>query len=368
MAQLTVGNFAFSMDDLDLQILFEGDVVTQNSTTLAIDVGEGQVERFTGAGFVYNFLGEPVAGTITGFQETLGGQTTFQVTGVNVSAVQFYNLAAEDDGAGVFDQFLGGDDNITGGPFGDLMSGFGGHDNIFGGSGADSLLGGEGNDHIYGQSASGGADSADVILGQGGSDYIQGNAGNDTIDGGEGSDRINGGANDDLIVGGAGNDTINGNLGNDSIAGQDGNDSLRGGQGNDSLQGNDGDDVLLGDLGVDTLTGGGGSDLFIFSGNAALFANASADMITDFQDGVDRIAVGYAPAAVLTGAVQASFSTAAAAAQQLFDANPGNSEVAALKVGSDTYLFYSSNAGVSANSAVQLTGTDPLSLTSADFS
>lgn len=367
MAQLTVGNFAFSMDDLDLQILFEGAVVTRNSTTLAIDVGGGQVERFSGSGFAYNFLGEPVAGTITGFQETLGGQTTFQVTDANVSAVQFYNLAVEGDGAGVFDQFLGGDDNITGSLFGDLMSGFGGHDNILGGSGADSLLGGEGNDHIYGQSAAGGADSADIILGQDGSDYLQGNAGNDTIDGGEGSDRINGGANDDLIVGGAGNDTVNGNLGNDSIAGQDGNDSIRGGQGNDSLQGNDGNDVLFGDLGVDTLIGGGGSDLFMFSGNAALFANASADTIADFQDGTDRIAVGYAPAAVLTGAVQVSFSTAAAAAQQLFDANAANGEVVALKVGSDTYLFYSSNAGANADSAVQLIGIDPAALGSADF-
>ena len=261
----------------------------------------------------------------------------------------------------------GGDDMLSAGAGDDQLIGGTGHDALFGGNGADTLDGGDGNDHLFGQSANGGADAADSLSGGDGSDYLQGNAGNDTLDGGEGSDRINGGANDDLIRGGNGNDTVNGNLGSDIVDGGAGNDSLRGGQGNDSISGGDGNDVVMGDLGVDTLSGGAGVDLFLFGGNAAAFAGAAADRITDFQDGTDHIGVGYAVAVVLTGAAQQDFNAAAILAQQLFDGRAGTGEVAAIQVGADTYLFYSSNNLTAADSAVQLVGVGPTSISTADF-
>ncbi|WP_340316599.1 hypothetical protein [Rhizorhabdus argentea] len=254
-----------------------------------------------------------------------------------------------------------GDNSLVGNDAANVLIGLGG---------ADVLTGGGGNDHLFGQSASGGVDGADSLDAGDGSDYLQGNAGNDTLDGGLGSDRINGGANDDVIRGGSdnGNDTINGNLGNDAIDGGAGNDSLRGGQGHDSILGGDGNDVLSGDLGVDTVAGGAGSDLFLFGGNASLFNGAAPDQISDFQDGSDRLSVGYSVQALLVGPEQSSFASAATAAQLLFDGRVGTGgEVAAIRVGNDTYLFYSSNNGAVVDSAVQLVGLGSTALSMADF-
>ncbi|KKC27753.1 family 16 glycosylhydrolase [Sphingomonas sp. SRS2] len=247
----------------------------------------------------------------------------------------------------------------------DVLTGDAGHNQIQGGAGADTIRGGAGNDHLFGQSPNGGTDAADMVYGEGGSDYIQGNAGNDTLDGGSGSDRINGGANDDLIYGGTENDSANGNLGNDMVYGEGGNDLLRGGQGNDMLSGGDGNDMLSGDLGVDQLTGGAGVDLFMFSGTGSPMA--TPDTVTDFQDGVDHLSIGYIPATVLTGAAQGSLSAASSLAQQLFDGFAGVGEIAAIKVGADTYLFYAGNGGVTADSAVNLGALDPALISVADF-
>jgi Ca2+-binding RTX toxin-like protein len=258
-----------------------------------------------------------------------------------------------------------GDATFTGNAEANSITGGNGNDILYGGGGADSLSGGDGNDHLYGQSPNGGPDGADSISGGNGSDYLQGNAGNDTLDGGVGSDRINGGANDDLISGGTGNDTINGNLGNDTIDGGDGNDSLRGGQGNDSIVGGNGNDIISGDLGSDTLTGGAGADIFVFSGQSSLLANP--DQITDYTVGTDHLSLGFTPAAVLTGAAQASLSAAASAAQALFDGHAGNQEVAVLAVGSDSYVFYSSSGGATVDSAILLSGVGTGAISASDF-
>lgn len=247
----------------------------------------------------------------------------------------------------------------------DVLNGDSGHNQIMGGAGADTIHGGAGNDHLFGQSPNGGADAADLIYGEAGSDYIQGNAGNDTLDGGDGSDRINGGANDDLIYGAAGNDSANGNLGNDTIYGDSGNDLLRGGQGNDTLNGGDGNDTLSGDLGVDRLTGGAGVDLFVFTGPGSPMA--TPDVITDFQDGVDHLSIGYLPVAVLTGAAQTTLESAANWAQHLFDDHAGIGEAAAIRVGTDTYLFYAGDGGATVDAAVNLGAIDPALITAADF-
>ena len=261
-----------------------------------------------------------------------------------------------------------GEDHLEGGRGSDHLDGGAGHDVVNGGEGSDTLSGGEGNDHLYGRSASAGADGADSIAAGAGSDYVQGNAGNDTLSGGDGSDRINGGADDDSITGDSGNDRINGNTGNDTADGGVGDDEVHGGRGNDSLAGGDGRDELSGDLGADTLTGGAGADEFVFRGNAALFAGGSADIITDFQAGIDEIQLGFRPEALLTGAAQPDFATATAAAQLLLDGHAGNGEVAAIAVGADTYLFFSGSGGSLVDSAVELAGVGPSSLSLGDFS
>ncbi|WP_162256510.1 M10 family metallopeptidase C-terminal domain-containing protein [Sphingomonas sp. Root710] len=258
-----------------------------------------------------------------------------------------------------------GDDDIYGNEVANRLEAGAGHDVVMGYEGGDTILGGDGNDHLYGRAPTGGDDGADSISGGDGSDYLQGNAGNDSLDGGAGSDRVNGGNNDDDMLGGTGNDTMNGNIGADRIDGGEGNDSLRGGQGGDSISGGAGDDILSGDLGADTLNGGLGSDVFTFSGAGS--PTATPDRTADFTDGTDHIALGFAPLAILTGAAQASASLAAATAQQLFDGHAGNSEVAALMVGGDTYLFYAANGGATVDSAILLAGINAQLFSAADF-
>ncbi len=272
----------------------------------------------------------------------------------------FYNSVIENAITGA------GDDEIYGNEVANRLESGDGHDIVMGYEGNDTIIGGGGNDHLYGRASIGGDDGADSISGGDGSDYIQGNAGNDTLDGGAGSDRINGGNNDDHMLGGAGNDTMNGNVGSDTILGGDGNDSLRGGQGGDSIDGGAGNDILSGDLGADTLRGGAGSDSFVFSGAAS--PSATPDRILDFADGSDRILLGFAPTAVLTGATQSGAAAAATTAQQLFDANAGNGEVAALMVGGDTYLFYNASGGATVDSAILITGVQASLFSVADFS
>ena len=259
----------------------------------------------------------------------------------------------------------GGDDTIHGNTLSDIL---------MGGTGADSIVGGAGNDHIYGNLAStvaGSVDGADYIDVGAGMNYANGNAGNDTMVGGDGPDRLYGGQGDDHISAGNGTDSVNGNLGNDVITLGNGTDIAHGGQGDDVIHVGSGNDQIFGDLGNDTIfagtghdviTGGAGADLFVFS-----LGSAAIKEITDFSaSSGDLIDIGSAVAAghVLhdAGMVFASETDAAQTASGLVGAQSGM--VAALQVGSDTYLFFSSG-GV--GDVVHLDGTSAASIDTNDF-
>ncbi len=79
---------------------------------------------------------------------------------------------------------------------------------------------------------------------------------------------------------GSGNDTLFGNAADNRLVSGDGNDSINGGAGNDTL---------IGGLGTDTLTGGAGADLFQFLSNADSSVGVGRDLITDFEQGSDKI-------------------------------------------------------------------------------
>ena len=86
--------------------------------------------------------------------------------------------------------------------------------------------------------------------------------------------RVDIGAQAPMLRGGAGDDSLTGGAAGDLIDGRGGNDMLRGEGGND---------ILMGGAGSDTLSGGAGSDIFV------LMADGQADVIGDFQVGIDRI-------------------------------------------------------------------------------
>ncbi|HBK23427.1 MAG TPA: hypothetical protein DDZ60_13220 [Planktothrix sp. UBA10369] len=131
----------------------------------------------------------------------------------------------------------------------------------------------------------------DNIIGTINNDFLYGYQGDDTIKGLEGNDHIFGGKNSDDLYGDEGNDNLYGNLGFDLIWGGLGNDFLAGGQDFDYLYGGAGNDTLTGDLGSDYLTGGIGSDLFILSLATSNLDQTLADIIEDFEPGIDQIAL-----------------------------------------------------------------------------
>lgn len=178
------------------------------------------------------------------------------------------------------------------------VPGTSGNDLLIGTTGADSVQGLDGNDQLYGL----GGD--DVMTGDTGNDIVSGNTGNDRISGGIGNDTGFGGQGNDTVNGDEGDDSLMGDRGNDTVSGGTGNDTSFGGQGNDSLIGGDGNDVLSGDFGTDTLLGGAGNDLFVLRTSTAVATVAQADLIQDYQVGVDIIGLtGNLTPAALTATI-----------------------------------------------------------------
>ncbi|TAE98199.1 MAG: phosphatase PAP2 family protein [Oscillatoriales cyanobacterium] len=120
-------------------------------------------------------------------------------------------------------------------------------------------------------------------------DFLEGTSGPDTINGLDGNDILYAKSGDDLLLGDRGKDKICGDSGNDTIAGGLDDDMIWGGKGNDLMFGDSGNDTLYGGAGSDTISGGEGNDIFaIGKGNGGQTV-ATADYITDFEKGKDKI-------------------------------------------------------------------------------
>jgi Ca2+-binding RTX toxin-like protein len=105
----------------------------------------------------------------------------------------------------------------------------------------------------------------------------------------DGDNALGGLSGNDTLRGGAGDDSLNGGHGDDWITGGKGFDTLVGGAGNDSLEGGDGNDLHIGGQGADTMTGGPLDDIFRIAAGESGVTTATADVITDFVAGVDRL-------------------------------------------------------------------------------
>lgn len=112
--------------------------------------------------------------------------------------------------------------------------------------------------------------------------------------------------------------------------GRGGADRLTGSLGADTIDGGAGADVIVGGGGADTLRGGGGRDLFVVGEGDSLAG--TADRITDFRVGVDRIDLLAIDARTRTGAIDAftfvndrAFS--GAAGELRYSVNGGNTIV-----------------------------------------
>ena len=204
-------------------------------------------------------------------------------------------------------------DDLVGSAASDLMNGFagndaleglGGNDNINGDAGNDVLLGGEGNDLLDG--GLDGAPQTDAFIQD--SDTLDGGAGLDTAS----YSQVQHGMFVNLFQGlafGKGNvdelisienvtgtnfvDSIVGDNNDNIIQGAGGNDRLEGAGGKDLIIGGTGQDTMIGGAGVDRLSGGTEADKFVF----ALASDSgkglgNRDLVTGFEDGLDRIDLG----------------------------------------------------------------------------
>ncbi len=116
------------------------------------------------------------------------------------------------------------------------------------------------------------------------------------------------------VTGGSGALTFTGGSGADSITGGDGTDLLTGGSGNDTITGGQGADTLVGGIGADNLTGGAGADHFRFAESIASGTPGPSrgDVVTDWTDGTDFIAVSAADTFAAAGNAGLSLSNGVA--------------------------------------------------------
>jgi Ca2+-binding RTX toxin-like protein len=102
-----------------------------------------------------------------------------------------------------------------------------------------------------------------------------------------------GGSGRDVLKGTESNDLFKGNGDVDRLFGFGGNDTILGGADTDQLEGGNGRDLLVGGPGYDWLRGGRDADTFKFYRGDSYFDffTPIADLIIDFEDGVDHIDV-----------------------------------------------------------------------------
>jgi Ca2+-binding RTX toxin-like protein len=122
-----------------------------------------------------------------------------------------------------------------------------------------------------------------------GDDTIYGTANPDTLYAGAGNDNLFGLGGRDVLYGESGDDIIDGGDGLDKLYGGDDNDILKGSDNFDELYGGEGDDILDGGDGKDSLYGGNGNDIFIGRSGDGSSGFTGANIIYDFEDGVDKI-------------------------------------------------------------------------------
>jgi VCBS repeat-containing protein len=220
---------------------------------------------------------------------------------------------------------LGGNDSLSGGDGDDWLDGGEGADNLAGGNGNDIYFLDHGQDRIV-ESVGGGTDSVVSRVGitlaanvenlqLDGSRWLSGPEPRQSAFAGSGSfgNRHQPPAIDYLMnfnLGGSGNSEAN------ILSGDQGSNALYGLGNADRLLGQGGNDRLMGGTGADTLAGGTGSDLFFFAAGDGGLTLSGADMIQDFEDGIDRI--------VLTGGMNfASLSISQSGANTILQAGTG---------------------------------------------
>lgn len=126
-----------------------GDVVDYSSAHITLS--DGRNTGIYSGNFTYSNTGLS-GGTVTGYKSYEYGVLQFEASGASLSALTVSNYLDRDDGLGLYQYALSGNDLIYGSGANDILIGWGGNDTIYGSSGNDQLFGLAGNDFIDGGS------------------------------------------------------------------------------------------------------------------------------------------------------------------------------------------------------------------------
>lgn len=148
----------------------------------------------------------------------------------------------------------------------------------------------------------------------------------------------------------------------DIAYGDGGNDNLFGGTGSDTIFGGAGNDRIAGQAGRDFLTGNYGRDVFVFNAISETGSTrTTADIITDFTSGADRINLSTIDASslfdgnnsfVFIGTASAGTGSGGTVRYQIYD-NAGTAN-------DYTMIYIDTDNDPQAEAAIQLTGTHTL--------
>jgi Ca2+-binding RTX toxin-like protein len=164
-------SFKFDLDDLDLKAFGKITDYEVGRDGLSVTLGNRWTFSIEGSDLDVdlngkNKLPDVNGGTIEKFAIDGPGGADFSISGLDMSATDFYQALIHFKAAKLLDLVLGGDETIFGSSFSDLLYGGAGNDTLSGNKGRDWLIGGDGDDRVVGGL---------------GNDYLEGKDGADTF-------------------------------------------------------------------------------------------------------------------------------------------------------------------------------------------
>lgn len=265
---------------------------SQFGDTLEGNASANNIVGLSGADTLRGLAGADILDGGTGADALDGGEGEDAASYSDADAGVSLNLTSGGTGGDAAGDTFTAIENVIGSRFDDAITGTALQNTLFGGAGADVLNGADGDDLLDGGAG------ADQLVGGAGADYASYSDAQSGVTASlaSGTGTVGDAAGDTFtsiegLLGGAFGDTLTGDGLSNTIQGYGGADVIDGGANTDLLLGGDGDDTIIGGLGNDLLAGGGGADTFLFRSLQESFASdtVAADLIDDFQTGVDKI-------------------------------------------------------------------------------
>ena len=391
----------------------EASIAVSLNTSLAQDVGGGAgVDTLLG---IENVAGSKFDDTLTGsggdnilyggegndlINGLSGNDTLNGGTGVDTVTYSLATSSISIDLQKTYAQAIGGNsgtdlliniENISGSAYADKLTGNSASNTLNGAAGADTLTGSDGSDIYYVDNAGDIVSETNAVTSMGGTDTVYSTLSSYALTANVENGRIiaSSSANlvgntlDNVLFAGAGNNVLNGSSGTDTVNYQyataavnaslaittaqatsgSGSDTflnienLSGSAYADKLTGNSASNTLNGGIGADSLTGGNGSDTFYFSSLTDLGLGITRDVITDFNNILDKDKIDLSAIdanTVIAGDQSFSLVTSGFTAAGQISYNAG---IISINTDSDAPAEYE----------IQLTGIAPTTLTITDL-